>query len=107
MIEQKWFRCVGAGLLILLMAPVAALWTPLLYVSWATSLGLVLTGLAIWWRQNRDPYSLKELERAQNQADFDNAEAMYAHQAGEIVCPNCFEAYDNSRPACPRCGKLT
>ena len=97
---------MAAGLLTLLMGPFAALWAPLLYASWAASFGLVLTGLVLWWRRNRDPYSLSELERVQNEADFKEAEAVHADQADEIVCPQCFETYDSARPACPRCGKI-
>lgn len=66
----------------------------------------MISRILAWLRARRDPYSLKELERIQNEVAFAEADQI-AVDADEVVCPNCFETFDASRPACPRCGRLT
>jgi uncharacterized paraquat-inducible protein A len=74
-------------------------------VIWAAvAIGLVL--VVLYLRSRRDPYSLRDLERLQNQLEFESVEEISTDEADEVICPNCFEAYESNRPACPRCGKL-
>lgn len=74
------------------------------------ALGVVAIGLLVGARfcaAGRDRYSLSALNRLEEQMAFHEADSLDTSSAAEIVCPNCFEAYDAARPACPRCGKLT
>ncbi|MEI8282672.1 MAG: hypothetical protein WCG75_09735 [Armatimonadota bacterium] len=109
MTRQPWFRLVAlCGIFILVgisFWPIPEVSRPSLVAAGISFILAIALRFRQWRDDNRDPYSLSNLNSLIRDGTYEESDVPDADSDGDKYCINCHHAYGAHFGVCPRCGR--